>query len=485
MNVAAALKGTDLPPLPFESMESVGARLSWRNGKPLADMVSEMLARHGLKTWEGLVPFQPTDAGALAHLCGWRDARERARELFNRLRAEKYEWCYTGFRFCPICLEAGYHSYLFDWDFIQTCPMHGCVLTNRCQCCGGTVVPLTRENTLAKLGYRCARCAQFLAGAEPSLAEHIRLQEQSLYIEAAMRPYARFSQALMKQVGLVFGTWRAFEAMQCERLRPWCHADLARRTAAYIACFAGKQPRIARYRGFLCLRWRARAHWREDIFYSRYENEVRAIAGMQASYRATLRLLERWIFAGTLNAIDGARRRFFEADHDEISKWQPLVLTYVLLRFVVEGQGFAMREALTQPVVSRFLRQMEYCVRNGHVMRLGVRAYLLGMFAVIHAIVLRHQNCCVQELFDGTGFPIECILPVYAVEQAMPAQEGAIILPYVEGMPLWPFVRHTKPIYTVPTPIDTCNLFAKSGLQRPIFGQVQVDCASAGATPCG
>lgn len=59
-------------------------------------------------------------------------------------------------RYCPQCLRVGYHSTLFQYLGLATCPMHGCLLRVGCSACAHKVVP-TLGNTAAD-PFACPKC---------------------------------------------------------------------------------------------------------------------------------------------------------------------------------------------------------------------------------------------------------------------------------------------------------------------------------------
>jgi hypothetical protein len=59
-------------------------------------------------------------------------------------------------RYCPECLRLGYHSTLFQYLGLATCPMHGCLLQLGCSGCAHKVVP-TLGGTAAD-PFACPKC---------------------------------------------------------------------------------------------------------------------------------------------------------------------------------------------------------------------------------------------------------------------------------------------------------------------------------------
>jgi hypothetical protein len=59
-------------------------------------------------------------------------------------------------RYCPECLRLGYHSTLFQYLGLASCPEHKCLLQVRCAACANEVVP-TLQNT-ASDPFACPKC---------------------------------------------------------------------------------------------------------------------------------------------------------------------------------------------------------------------------------------------------------------------------------------------------------------------------------------
>ena len=254
------LNGMDLGPLPYESMESVGARLAWRNGKPLRQLAEAALKRAVNNQWDGR-GIRPTAVGILASQCGWGEESAKARYLVGKsLEAGKRMALHAGFRFCPICLESAYHSYLFEWQIIQTCPIHGCLLSNRCQSCGKEIRWSNREDSISILGYRCIKCKYFLAGQEPSIADHLLLRDHKELINTRFKPYKIYALQVNENAYLAQKMSAALRRIGSSRLRPWCHIDSVQRVGLHIQNFMGGQAGAATYGGIVRIRWKKNSY---------------------------------------------------------------------------------------------------------------------------------------------------------------------------------------------------------------------------------
>ncbi|TXI48883.1 MAG: hypothetical protein E6Q50_09315 [Lysobacter sp.] len=60
-------------------------------------------------------------------------------------------------RFCPVCLEQGYHTHLFQLPWWQRCPVHDLDLLSTCPGCGGSLAGLGLRAP-PKYALYCSRC---------------------------------------------------------------------------------------------------------------------------------------------------------------------------------------------------------------------------------------------------------------------------------------------------------------------------------------
>lgn len=66
-------------------------------------------------------------------------------------------WAATELRYCPTCLEAGFHAAWFQWEFIEQCPLHRCHLLRGCRRCA-TAIPYALDRKMAMQPLSCAHC---------------------------------------------------------------------------------------------------------------------------------------------------------------------------------------------------------------------------------------------------------------------------------------------------------------------------------------
>ncbi len=61
-------------------------------------------------------------------------------------------------RFCAKCMESGFHSALFQWDFVGQCPIHKTQLIVGCPACQ-TPIPYFLDSKLAAKPLQCTACS--------------------------------------------------------------------------------------------------------------------------------------------------------------------------------------------------------------------------------------------------------------------------------------------------------------------------------------
>lgn len=65
-------------------------------------------------------------------------------------------------RFCPLCLELGFHTVYFQDLRNDFCPMHSCALENKCPSCQSRIEVKINKRTITN-GYRCSKCRLLLS----------------------------------------------------------------------------------------------------------------------------------------------------------------------------------------------------------------------------------------------------------------------------------------------------------------------------------
>jgi hypothetical protein len=225
--------GLDLGPLPYESFQSSATRFAWRDGMSpddLKSMYTSALMRAGPEDKR----FEMTDGYALSLLTGWPPRNGAELDLYRQKGLGGFdEWEYT-FRYCPICLEECYHSYLFQWSGLHTCPIHGCGLVTHCQACGIRVRGNLTSEIIGRLGYRCTECLEPMAGAEPNLASHLLLRSQQELLSWRFRILSDGLRMLHEKTQSVRAARAVLDAQSNGCAGSWCNGGAFRRAIKHI-----------------------------------------------------------------------------------------------------------------------------------------------------------------------------------------------------------------------------------------------------------
>ncbi|WP_143751041.1 hypothetical protein [Burkholderia sp. HI2714] len=66
-------------------------------------------------------------------------------------------WATTELRYCPACLDLGFHAAWFQWRFVERCPVHRCRLRRGCRQCAA-VIPYALNSSMATHPLSCVHC---------------------------------------------------------------------------------------------------------------------------------------------------------------------------------------------------------------------------------------------------------------------------------------------------------------------------------------
>ena len=202
-------------------------------------------------------------------------------------------------------------------------------------------------------------------------------------------------------------------------------------------------------------------------------NRRDAVSRRQGTYRSCLRRLARWIYGHTPSYDEekAASARFFTDENEtKVGSWQPSLLSYLLLRYTLEGHSFDVGAPFQQGTLTSPIHALDPWTVKNYLQRIPLYVFILGLFAVIHEVVLHHGDWFVQDFFEGTGFPAEHLLPIYSIRDG-----GDAFFPAIDGMPLWPFVRNGRPLVEVPGP---------DGTERNVFANIRRAATSLKGSNC-
>ncbi|MYM42144.1 hypothetical protein [Duganella qianjiadongensis] len=291
------------------------------------------------------------------------------------------------------------------------------------------------------------------------------LRDHAIMIEQRFRPFRDYARKLNSYVTMN-PRLKVEELMaESERFKIFHSEEQLLRIILHMNAEAGESSGASCFRGIVRLRWNIdRFSWGGDIS-NNERTQARAIKLRHGQYRATLRRLEQWVFnqQGEIHDISAACVAFKRSEENEecIGSWPSLVLTYCLLRYTMEGRYFYSAPNFYTATIISLPSPLEIWCFYTRLLRVALHAYLLGLFGIIHAIVLNHSNWPVQKLFEGRGFPASVLVPILN-GRLRERQRGIILFPKIDGMPLWPFVRSDRPMEDVREPDGSeCTVLSK------------------------
>ncbi|MEM5345059.1 hypothetical protein [Paraburkholderia azotifigens] len=171
--------GTDLGPLPHESALTIFWRFCWRNVLDPND-IRDFFGEGGKAIdWD---EFRRTTGWRCPEVVELRIEGVPSRQMLfdNHLR------------YCPICLECGYHSVWHQFLPLRTCPMHGAPLMSQCFSCGVRCEQVSEYLNSRTAPFCCKSCGGYLADAEPNLELFLDLLDQSRAICERLDRYERW-----------------------------------------------------------------------------------------------------------------------------------------------------------------------------------------------------------------------------------------------------------------------------------------------------
>lgn len=420
------LAGIDLPPMRHES--TLGALMRFAHANVL----------NALTVWKYMMPTRKARS-----IFGYAfDGFEWVK--FNLAKTsigwelppkDEYLWCETEgnaawlhahFRYCPLCLESGYHSIWHQFLPLPTCPLHHYKLITHCMSCGAKTAQFRLSRQLMDRPFCCMTCKQPTSGVAPSLLAYYdfrQLHEKEL--DRAFLPLQKWHQTPQRGLlrnSLNYTPKDPGKERNCNNwLQMTKHPTLSRHIAD---CFL-PLPDECQVLQFptTVLEWRVsmedRSHssWGKK-YHNFYTNSLR-----YSVLKCTLRVLRRWLVASA--NID---EKTFQAIVDEDPE-------------ICDAFRENNLEAFKKIVAYRRFVQIMNGIRvflhtyQGRIPRLALRAIYLARFAEVYYVT--------QKTWKSKRFPYaefyECSRWPEIHQLIGHLHTGIMCFPIVEGMPLPPF----------------------------------------------
>jgi hypothetical protein len=427
--------GTDLFPLPHESAASALWRFAWRNALDASQLKRLSSDTNGY-------PFI-INTERFSRVSTWLVPGIEEIDFSAYSRRDANLWQDPHFRYCPLCLEHGYHSFWFQCPLLDCCPIHALALSTRCHACDAELAQYPSSRALMEKAYYCAHCHAPICGAPPTLMAHLEFRERAQELTCAFQPLLTWWKSIRAEPKNVcwMETWRT----TTDAPSTWCIAEEFMRSIISSGTILPLCFRRSRYRDITILSWRIRSNRKHrDQFNSRRFSWHGVVKTARAVYRCTLRILESWIMEHEGLSAQAYRRHFdFQlVDVDgrkgiDVRDYQPRLLALCLMRWQLES-GMAYRlfvesrfaELYQQPSIDKYL-----C--DPSTPRLQWRAIFLAIYAAwYHRVLATGRSkwldfevlcaCKKEYVFSATA--------IESIDENTRVLTGDVAFPAIEGL---------------------------------------------------
>jgi hypothetical protein len=431
--------GSALVPLPYESSMSALWRFGWRNSLKSAQLKGLCSDNLSYPAADCVRSGAWVNTEKLRAISGWTVPTAEEVRFARALRNDHGAWINTGLRYCPLCLELGYHSFLHQLAGISSCPLHGVPLAHRCHSCGAGLPLYRHAPVLYDRPYRCV-CGQPISGVAPDLVLDDMLRAQRGALEEAFGPVMRWweESAVLRAQAARFSSTMTPPG---EHLRQWCDVPAFIRSLTLLRapppdCFDA--PAVS---AITVLRWRVciatdipapawpqpRRSWQE---------RVRIPA---AVYRCVLRGLQRWV----CRHEQWSEAQLFAAllaQSERVRDFRPRLLALLCLRRQFEERMWEGGPWDPNPHVGqlRDAPEIDLNLYQGRTIRVAWRAAFLALYASWYFRVLKSVNESVSVLKFYHRGESDCFLYWSAVEAERERRwwTGAVAFPTIDDLHL-------------------------------------------------
>jgi hypothetical protein len=323
-----AWTGANQAPLRSESSFGVLLRLSAFNHLGLS-VARKLFARNkSPRSGFGFYRTGWIDEHFLNVQLGWTWQSPEKALVLPLIHLQEVLWA-PALRYCPLCMQGGFHALWFQLAALQTCPFHGCPLTGQCGVCGISLGLYGLAGKLFDHPLHCCHCQSPFAGAPIRLSDSLDIWQQADAIDASFDPFARWLEFARERLICLD---EAVAQRGGQPLDP--HAIRLLQSAVHdMAPYPhGCESREGRSVGYIC--WRLiGADSREMPFPTKYRylSTGRALDVYRATLRALIRSVE------VRDRVAPPLRLEFERDRSsELGGWRASQLALVLLRCAFE-----------------------------------------------------------------------------------------------------------------------------------------------------
>jgi len=308
----------DLTPLPYESIISSIWRYAWRNGLRGSAIRQACSASPSYSTARANASYNWFENDIFTDASGWDvgtlevDAVTDVKDSFRTI------WWHSLFRYCPLCLEHGYHSFWHQSKLLSHCPLDGSQLTTRCNDCDSSLPVMAFSKELTHAFFACPECQHPISGVEISISFRTQYQDRREEIEAAFRKVQKFWKITKRLRGEICsvlpGSSLLFYSVE-PRLRLEMIVRQATLKKIDIACLGDLPCNQHQIPKLEVLEWHLK-EFRTLRGFSERVSRVSRISRGVSVYRATLRRLE-WLVDSTVRYSQDDYQQLLRASREQ------------------------------------------------------------------------------------------------------------------------------------------------------------------------
>tara|TARA_R110001599_G_scaffold64023_1_gene178348 strand:- start:46614 stop:47954 length:1341 start_codon:yes stop_codon:yes gene_type:complete len=197
-NSPSSWAGTDLTPLPYESLVSCLWRFAWRNkldAKRLKNICTSQATYPKKDFFDNNYWFNQS---IFLEKSTWKIPSADEQVFTFSLDLDNEIWVERKFRYCPLCLEHCYHSFWHQFLPLNLCPIHRIPLTTKCHCCCQTLPPYGFSKSLFDKPFYCVNCREPISGVRPELNLHLEFRYQAPLLSKTFMPYMNWWKQTLK-----------------------------------------------------------------------------------------------------------------------------------------------------------------------------------------------------------------------------------------------------------------------------------------------
>lgn len=342
-------------------------------------------------------------------------------------------------RYCPLCIQGGFHSIWFQLAALQICPVHGCRIGDACTVCGAPIGPYRWTHEVFERAGYCSRCGSPFAGAPFRQADHVEFYQQRESVESAFATFHDWiGQAHQK---LVFLHHAAIGCRQdgSDEDRTAVLRGAIHKVVPYPA---GCETQGAIPVSFYCCQIRLAKAVRRDAHPSR-EGYLTGKFAIQV-YRATLRKLYRDVIGDQSLGGMPMRLGFTEDRSTSLQKWSDRRLALLLLRCAFEVPSVL--DLMTRLDSARLRDDAFIPALIGHTLQRGAcRAVMLAAYAML---LLRARRHLARGNMSRSGLVVQpADLILWATSVVGSELYGVAIMPPLLGIECFAFSRSSEACY--------------------------------------